>query len=160
MRILVLTTFKRINSRIVKTLRKKSLLISKGRFRATVVYERTDIKSQQFTTEESKSIVMTTARSWAFWKTDFLPYTFSTTYADLATQWSHLVQGFCSTCKTVTVITQFKNSRLRKPSSVGGCWPTIDWELPQILNLIGWESSVSFPDKSHGEVKENQHTGS
>ena len=66
MRILVLTTFKRINSRIVKTLRKKSLLISKGRFPATVVYERTDIKSQQFTTEESKSIVMTTARSWAF----------------------------------------------------------------------------------------------
>lgn len=56
MRILVLTTFKRINSGIVKTLRKKSLLISKGRFRATVVYERTDIKSQQFTTEESKSI--------------------------------------------------------------------------------------------------------
>lgn len=65
MRILVLTTFKRINSRIVKTLSGKKPHF-KRKVRATVVYERTYIKSQQFTTEESKSIVMTTARSWAF----------------------------------------------------------------------------------------------
>ena len=63
MRILVLTTFKRINSRIVKTLSGKKPSHFKRKVRATVVYERTNIKSQQFTTEESKSIVMTTASS-------------------------------------------------------------------------------------------------